>query len=121
MSELTYYVSIERTFSTEEIENGYASNFDLRAWEDSFPESVKEHWNGHGTSLGYSKLTLKSIGKSLFKRGRKTKAHVRAVDVGFSCNTKEEAFEVFNALEPFVDNEETNIRLSSMLNLTEEE
>lgn len=121
MSELTYYVSIERTFSTEEIENGYASNFDLRAWEDSFPESVKEHWNGHGTSLEFSKLTLKSVSKSLFKSGRKRKARVSAVDVGFSCKTKEEALEVFTSLEPFVDHMNTVLRLSSMLNTAEEE
>ncbi len=119
MSELTYYVSIERTFSKEEIENGYASNFDLRAWEDSFPANTMEYWNGHGTSLGYSKLTLKSISKTLFKSGRKRKAHVSAVDVGFSCKTKEEAFEVFTSLEPFVDHENTVLRLSSMLNIEE--
>tara|TARA_Y100001938_G_C8086838_1_gene432575 strand:+ start:1037 stop:1396 length:360 start_codon:yes stop_codon:yes gene_type:complete len=119
MSKLTYYVSIERTFSREEIENGFASNFDLRAWEDSFPADTMEYWHGHGTSLGYSKLTLKSISKSLFKSGRKRKAHISAVDVGFSCDTKEEAFEVLTSLEPFVDHENTVLRLSSMLNIEE--
>lgn len=120
MSKLTYYVSIERTFSRYEIENGYASNFNLQAWEDSFPADTMEYWNGHGTSLGYDKLTLKSISKSLFKSGRKRKAHISAVDVGFSCDTKEEAFEVLTSLEPFVDNDRTNIRLSVHLNATED-
>ena len=120
MSELTYYVKIERTFSREEIESGYASNFDLQAWEDSFPADTMEYWNGHGTSLGYDKLTLKSISKSLFKSGRKRKAHIRAVDVGFSCKTKEEAFEVLTSLEPFVDDEQTDIRLSVHLNAAED-
>lgn len=112
MSELTYYVKIERTFSREEIESGYASNFDLQAWKDSFPANTMEYWVGHGTSLGYGKLTLKSISKSLFKSGRKRKAHISAVDVGYSCYTKEEAFQVLTLLEPFVDNEQTSIRLS---------
>ena len=71
MSELTYYVKIERTFSREEIESGYASNFDLRAWEDSFLANTMEYWNGHGTSPGYSKLTFKSISKTLFKSAEK--------------------------------------------------
>jgi hypothetical protein len=113
-----YYVSIEREFMPEERDTDVVDQYLLGAWEESFPEHISEFWNGHGTALGYGKLTI----RSLFKpgKGRKRKGYIRAYDVGYSCNTLEEAQVVFRALEPFVTTN-VNLRLSAHAGDVEEE
>ena len=112
MSKITYYVSIERKFSEEEFASGKHRGYTLGDWEDRFPESISQYWNGHGTAFRH---------KTTGFLGRKTKTWIGSYDVGYSCDTKDEALIVLDALEPFIDCEDVNIRLSASLALTEEE
>ena len=112
MSKITYYVSIERNFSEEEFNSGKHREYTLGDWEDLFPESISQYWNGHGTAFRHKRYGFLK---------RKSKTWIGSYDVGYSCDTKDEALFVLDALEPFIDCEDVNIRLSASLELTEEE
>lgn len=113
MSELTYYVSIERNFSEEEFDSGKHRDYTLGLWESNlFPTSISPYWNGHGTAFRHKRTGF---------LGRKTKTWIGTYDVGYSCETKDEALFVLDALEPFIDCEDVNIRLSARLAFTEQE
>ncbi len=112
MSKITYYVSIERNFSEEEFDSGKHREYTIGNWEEKFPaDIVDNYWNGHGTAFRHKKTGF---------LGRKSKTWIGSYDVGFSCDTKTEALSVLDALEPFIDCEDVNIRLSARLALTEE-
>lgn len=112
MSKITYYVSIERNFSEEEFDSGSHREYTLGEWESHFPESISQYWNGHGTAIRHRRTGFLK---------RKSKAWIESYDVGYSCDTKTKALFVLDALEPFIDCEDVNIRLSARLALTEEE
>ena len=112
MSKITYYVSIERNFSEEEFDSGKHREYTSGEWETKFPESISQYWNGHGTAFRHKRTGF---------LGRKTKTWIGSYDVGYSCDTQDEATSVLDALEPFIDCEDVNIRLSTRLALTEEE
>lgn len=112
MSKITYYVSIERDFSEEEFDSGKHREYTLGEWESHFPESISQYWNGHGTAFRHKRTGFLKM---------KTKTWIESYDVGYSCDTKDEALFVLDALEPFIDCEDVNIRLSARLALTEEE